>query len=51
VDGITGKTTRDLRVSMVSAPGFGGTISTGAVSLPRFAEATRPHCANDKVRA
>jgi hypothetical protein len=36
---------------MVFAPGFGGAISTAAVSLPRFAEATRPRPANDKVRA
>jgi hypothetical protein len=36
---------------MISAPGFGGTIFTGRVSLPRSGEAMLPSSANDKVRA
>jgi len=38
------------RVRMISAPGFGGAIFTGRVSLPRSGEATPPST-NDKVRA
>jgi len=48
---MTGKTTRDLRVRIISAPKLGGAISTGPFSRLRSGEATLLKPANDKVRA